>query len=233
MFVVGVYDDFYNAYFKLKFLLQIIVAKMLIDQGFVIDNFYGIFNLDEITRIGSQLFTIFVFIIIVNSINFIDGVDGLAITEIIKIFLIFIFFTNQDPSLNFLAIITSGSLLPLYFFNYKREKKIFLGDGGSLFLGTLVCIFTFNFLNSNFEFNISFNKPLYSILILLYPLTDLLRVFVLRIHKKKSPFKPDKNHLHHILLKKNIQHWFIALLLPICFLLISIIIFLSVKSILN
>jgi len=231
IFVVGVYDDFYNANFKLKFLLQIIVAKMLIDQGLVIDNFYGIFNLDEITRIGSQLFTIFVFIIIVNSINFIDGIDGLAITEIIKIFLIFIFFTNQDSFLNFLGIITLGSLLPLYYFNYKNEKKIFLGDGGSLFLGTLICIFTFNFLNSNFEFNISFNKPLYSILILLYPLTDLLRVFVLRLSKRKSPFQPDKNHLHHILLKKNIQHWVIALLLPIGFLLISSIIFLTVKSI--
>ena len=229
IFVVGVYDDFYNADFKLKFLFQIIVAKMLIDQGLVIDNFYGIFNLHEIPRIGSQLFTIFVYIIIVNSINFIDGVDGLAILEIIKIILIFILFTNQDPSLNLLGIITLGSILPLYYFNNKKKDKVFLGDGGSLFLGTIVCVFIFNFLNSDFKFNISFNKPLFSILILLYPLVDLLRVFIIRLSQKKSPFQPDKSHLHHILIKKNVKHWIIAIVLPICFLLISSFIFILMK----
>ena len=85
MFVVGVYDDFYNADFKLKFFLQIIVAKILIDYGFVIENFHGVFGLYEIPRIASQLFTVFVFLVIVNAFNFIDGIDGLAITEAIKL----------------------------------------------------------------------------------------------------------------------------------------------------
>ena len=85
MFVVGVYDDFYNADFKLKFLLQIIVAKILIDQGLIIDHFHGVLGLQEIPRIGAQIFTVFVFLVIVNAINFIDGIDGLAITEVIKV----------------------------------------------------------------------------------------------------------------------------------------------------
>ena len=76
MFIVGVYDDFYNADFKLKFLLQIIVAKILIDQGLVINNFHGIFGIYSIGNVPSQLFTIFVFLVIVNAINFIDGIDG-------------------------------------------------------------------------------------------------------------------------------------------------------------
>ena len=88
MFVVGVYDDFYNADFKLKFLLQIIVAKILIDQGLIIDDFHGVLGLNEIPRLAAQIFTIFVFLIIVNAINFIDGIDGLAITEVIKVILL-------------------------------------------------------------------------------------------------------------------------------------------------
>ena len=88
MFIVGVYDDFYNADFKLKFLLQIIVAKILIDYGFVIENFHGVFGLNEIPRLASQLFTVFVFLVIVNAMNFIDGIDGLAITETIKVIII-------------------------------------------------------------------------------------------------------------------------------------------------
>ena len=69
MFIVGVYDDFYNANFKLKFLLQIIVAKILIDQGYVISNFHGFLGFNEVPRILAQITTVFVFLLIVNSIN--------------------------------------------------------------------------------------------------------------------------------------------------------------------
>ena len=74
MFIVGVYDDFYNADFKLKFLLQVIVAKIIIDQGFVISNYYGLFGVYEIPWILAQLSTVFVFLVIINAINFIDGI---------------------------------------------------------------------------------------------------------------------------------------------------------------
>src|SRR5210317_653161 len=78
MFIIGVYDDFYNADFKLKFFLQIIVAKILIDQGYVIENFHGFLGLNVVPFIIAQMVTVFVYIIIVNAFNFIDGVDGLA-----------------------------------------------------------------------------------------------------------------------------------------------------------
>tara|TARA_B100001741_G_scaffold313653_1_gene320909 strand:- start:3184 stop:4128 length:945 start_codon:yes stop_codon:yes gene_type:complete len=227
MFIVGVYDDFYNADFKLKFFMQIIVAKMLIDQGLIIDNFYGVLGLNEIPRLFSQLFTIFVFLVIVNSINFIDGIDGLAITEIIKILSIFIFIVpdNGNITLFYIGVISVATLIPLYYFNYRRKNKIFLGDGGSLYLGTLISIFVFNFLNSDFNFPYSYNKPILSILILLYPLIDLLRVFVIRIYNKKSPFYPDNNHIHHFFLRKNLSHWIISLILPLVFLIGSYSIF--------
>jgi len=221
MFVIGVYDDFYNADFKLKFFIQIIVAKMIIDQGLVIDNFYGVLGLDEIPRIAAQLFTIFVFLVIVNSINFIDGIDGLALTEVFKIILLFEFFHSGNSNLFALGSLTLASLIPLYFYNFKSKNKIFLGDAGSLFLGTVVAIYTFYFLGPDYALSIPFNKPLLSILILLYPLTDLLRVFIIRIKNKTSPFRPDNNHLHHLLLKKSFSHWKISIILPAGFLILS------------
>ena len=64
------------------------MAKILIDQGFVIDHFHGVLGLQEIPRVASQIFTVFVFLVVVNDINFIDGIDGLAITELIKVVLV-------------------------------------------------------------------------------------------------------------------------------------------------
>ena len=203
MFIVGVYDDFYNADFKLKFLLQIIVAKIIIDQGYVISNYHGLFGFYEIPWILAQLSTVFVFLVIINAINFIDGIDGLAVSEVIKAVLLIEFFSANETALTPLALLLIISLMPLYYFNFKKKGKVFLGDGGSLLLGTIISIFTFNVLGPNFEFKdgLAINKALFSVLILLYPLLDLLRVFIIRLKNKKSPFEPDQNHLHHVILK--------------------------------
>ena len=203
MFIVGVYDDFYNADFKLKFLLQIIVAKILIDQGYVITNYHGLFGIYEVPWLLAQLSTVFVFLIIVNAINFIDGIDGLAITEVIKAIILIEFFSSNFTNLNMLGFIVIFSMLPLYYFNFKKRRKVFLGDAGSLLLGTLMAIYIFYMLGDKFNFDINWtiNKVLFSVLVLFYPLVDLLRVFIVRIKNRKSPFHPDQNHIHHRFLK--------------------------------
>ena len=199
MLIVGVYDDLYKADFKLKFLIQIIVAKILIDQGYVISNYYGLFGFNEVPWILAQLSTVFVFLVVVNSINFIDGIDGLAITQVFKtIFLIELFGIDNSPlmTLGFLIMI---SIIPLYYFNFKNDKKVFLGDGGSMFLGTLVMIYILIILKPSYQIlpEYSINKVVFAIIVILYPLVDLLRVFILRIKNGKSPFIADKRHLHH------------------------------------
>tara|TARA_B100000780_G_scaffold223593_1_gene162740 strand:+ start:170 stop:1093 length:924 start_codon:yes stop_codon:yes gene_type:complete len=212
MFVVGVYDDLYLADFKLKFLLEIIVAKIIIDQGYVISNYHGLFGLFEVPWILAQLSTIFVFLVIINAINFIDGIDGLAITEVIKTLLLIEFFSAGETTLSLFTILLIICLLPLYYFNFKKEHKVFLGDGGSLLLGTIVSIYVFYILGGDFEFKPGFeiNKTLFAVLILLYPLVDLLRVFVLRIKEGKSPFEADKKHIHHFLIHKNFKPVFVG-----------------------
>ena len=208
MFIVGVYDDFYHADFKLKFLLQIIVAKIIIDQGYVITNYHGLFGMYEIPWLLAQISTVFVFLVIINAINFIDGIDGLAITEVIRIILLIEFFSANQTILTPLSILLVFSLIALYYFNFKKKSKVFLGDGGSLLLGSIVSIYIFYVLGDQYTFKAGFqiNKVLFSILILIYPLLDLLRVFIIRIKNGTSPFEADQNHLHHRLLKLGANH---------------------------
>ena len=210
MFIVGVYDDFYNADFKLKFFLQIIVAKILIDQGFVISNYNGLLGLHEVPWLLAQLSTVFVFLVVINAINFIDGIDGLAITEVIKNLVLIEFFSASTTSLIPLAALVIGSIIPLYYFNFKKKRKVFLGDGGSLLLGTLVMVYLLYVLGPNYSLNLDFqvNKVFFAVLVILYPLVDLLRVFILRIKDGQSPFVADQRHIHHLLNKKIKKHFF-------------------------
>ena len=219
IFVIGVYDDFYEADFKLKFFIQIIVAKLLIDNGFIINNYYGLFGLNDIPHLLAQISTVFVFLVIVNAINFIDGIDGLAIS--FAIFALFCFdYFNKSDNLTNLNLICIGSMIPLYYFNFKKEKKIFLGDAGSLFLGSLLALNTFHFLDPEQLIYLEVNRALLAVSILTYPLIDLLRVFILRIRQKKSPFFADQNHLHHILLRTLYKHFYVTLFIILVNLLI-------------
>ena len=223
MFIVGVYDDFYNADFKLKFLLQIIVAKIIIDQGYVISNYHGLFGLYEVPWLLAQLSTVFVFLVIINAFNFIDGIDGLAITEVIKTIVLIEFFSGNQTALNPLVTLLILSLLPLYYFNFKKERKVFLGDGGSLLLGTIVSIYIFYMLGEQYTFKTGFqiNKTLFAVLVVLYPLIDLLRVFILRIKDGKSPFEADQRHIHHFLNNKFNSHFKVILTVLIIEILIT------------
>ena len=226
MFVIGVYDDLYNADFKLKFLLQIIVAKILIDQGYVISNYHGLFGLDEVPWLLAQASTVFVFLVVVNAINFIDGIDGLAITEVIKIIVVFEFFSSGPTALAPLGLLIIASILPLYYFNFKKKRKVFLGDGGSMLLGSLTMVYVLFSLGNSYCFKqeLIMNKTLFVVIALLYPLIDLLRVFFLRIKDGKSPFVADNRHIHHFLIQKTSA--ILTVLIILIFFSLPIIIFL-------
>ena len=208
LFVIGVYDDLYQADFKLKFLMQLIVAKILIDQGFVISNFYGFLGIYEIPWIISQIITASAFIIIVNAYNFIDGIDGLAISETIKNLCLFLYlFSKDDPFYNMAGILLSVCI-PFYFFNFRKKKKVFLGDAGSLFLGGVNIVLLLHLLNPAYvnESIGETNKILLAFVILFYPILDLIRVVIIRLKNKKSPFTADQNHIHHQLISKGLSH---------------------------
>ena len=94
LLIVGLYDDIYQLDIKLKFIFQIIAAKIFIDNGLLIDNLHGVFGIFELNRITAQALTIFIIVAIVNSINFIDGIDGLALSIVTLFILMFEFFVH-------------------------------------------------------------------------------------------------------------------------------------------
>lgn len=203
LFIVGLYDDIYSVDYKLKFIFQIIVAKILIDNGFVIDNLHGTLGIFNIGRIPAQLVTIFIVLAIINAINFIDGIDGLASSICILFIIFFEFFISSQSPFSYLSLIIVTSLVPLIIFNLRKNKKIFLGDTGSLFLGGVVSIYILFILSSGYLIKESFdlNKILFVFSIIIYPIIDITRVVLIRLKNKKSPFTADKNHIHHKLLK--------------------------------
>ena len=231
LFFVGLYDDLYSIDFKLKFIFQIIVAKIIIDNGLLIDNLHGVLGFYEINRIVAQIFTIFIIVSIINAINFIDGIDGLAIS-IISLFIIsFEFFSVSDSAFFYLSILTLSSIIPLYIFNFKKTNKIFLGDSGSYTLGGIVSVYVLHILSQDYiiksEYDI--HKIVFIISILSYPITDIIRVFVLRISSGSSPFLADKNHIHHLLNNYLKSHLKTSLIIT----LISFIIIVALQILLN
>lgn len=223
--LIGYYDDIKGLDFKLKFIFQIIVAKIIIDNGLIIDNFHGIFGIFELNRLFAQSITIIIIIAIINAINFSDGINGL----LVSIFLLFIvcfelLSSSQTPYYNF-SLIIFFSILPIYYFNFKNYNKVFLGDCGSYFLGGIVSIYTIYICSAEYiileKFDI--NKILFVISILFYPIVDICRVFFLRIKMGKSPFIADKNHIHHLILKKTNSHSKTTIII-FCFSLISLIV---------
>lgn len=213
--LIGLYDDVYNLDFKLKFIFQIIAAKIIIDSGLIIDNFHGLFGIYEINRASAQILTIFIICSIINSINFIDGIDGLAASIVIFFISSYEFFSKYDTELNYLSIMIICSLIPFLFYNFRKNHKIFLGDSGSLFLGGLVSIYVLNILSNDYiirsEFDV--NKILFVISILSYPIIDFTRVILIRLKNGNSPFIADSNHIHHLLLKRFKSHYKVLLII--------------------
>jgi UDP-N-acetylmuramyl pentapeptide phosphotransferase/UDP-N-acetylglucosamine-1-phosphate transferase len=224
--LIGLYDDVYNLDFKLKFIFQIIAAKIIIDSGLIIDNFHGLFGIFEINRASAQILTIFIICSIINSINFIDGIDGLAASVVIFFISSFEFFSKFNAELSYLSIMIICSLIPFMFYNFRKNQKIFLGDSGSLFLGGLISIYVLKILSNDYiiksEFDI--NKILFVISILSYPIIDFTRVILIRLKNGNSPFIADSNHIHHILLNKFKLHYKVLLVINLSMLFLLFII---------
>ena len=209
LMVIGLYDDISGVDFELKFIFQIITAKIIIDNGLIIDNLHGFAGIYELSRIIAQLLTIFIIVAVINSINFIDGIDGLASTIVILFISGFEFFSISLTSYINLSTVLIASLIPLYYFNFRKKNKVFLGDSGSLFLGAIISIYVIRILTNDYIIKPEYDlhKILFVISILFYPIIDIVRIFFLRLIKGKSPFRPDKNHIHHLILKKISNHF--------------------------
>ena len=195
--------------FKLKFIFQIIAAKIMIDNGLIIENLHGFVGIFEINRIFAQILTIFIILAIINAINFIDGIDGLAISITILFILSFEFFSNSITQYFNLSQILLSALIPLYLFNFRKKNKVFLGDSGSLLLGGIISIYVLTILTSTYIIRPEFDmhKIIFVFSVLSYPIIDITRIFFYRLYNQKSPFHPDKNHIHHLINNRFNNHF--------------------------
>lgn len=179
-----------------------------------ITNLHGIFGIEQIGVIPSYLLSFFVLIAIINAINLIDGIDGLASGLGILYCLFFAIYFGLAGEINWsiLGICMIGSLAVFFIYNvFGNREKIFMGDSGSLLLGYLLTAFVFHFCEINAYHEVPewlhMNAaPSVAICVLTIPIFDTIRVSLTRIKQHRSPFQPDKNHIHHLLLKTGLNH---------------------------
>jgi UDP-GlcNAc:undecaprenyl-phosphate/decaprenyl-phosphate GlcNAc-1-phosphate transferase len=211
IFFLGLKDDILVLSASKKFIGQLIAAGIVIKFGGVqLTNMHGFLGIYEIPHIASIILTIFTIIVITNSFNLIDGVDGLAGSLGVLTTLVFgtYFFIAGQLTYAVMAFALSGSIIAFLIYNFS-PAKIFMGDTGSLLLGLVNAILVIKFINIAGNPAAAYAleaSPAIGFAILMIPLFDTLRVFALRILDRRSPFSPDRTHVHHFLLDIGFSH---------------------------
>ena len=242
IFFIGIKDDIMTISALKKFAGQIAAAMVLIVpgnlyfssmHGFMEINFSGIVfsGFYYIPYIAGVALTLFVIILVVNSFNLIDGIDGLAasIGMLASAFFGLWFYISGNIEYCLISVAMFASLLGFFRFNVFGEKnKIFMGDTGSLIVGLMMAVQVIMFNEKNIGFTSALtikSAPAVSIAVLIIPLFDTLRVFLIRMSRGRSPFSADKNHLHHCLLKLGFSHFqstLVIVVVNICFIALAL-----------
>lgn len=169
-----------------------------------INDLYGLLGIYAIPNWIGIPFTILTIVFITNAINLIDGIDGLAsgLSSVALLVFGLLFIEKGLWMYSMLAFSTLGVLVPFFYYNVfgnaERARKIFMGDTGSLTLGYILSFLAIKYSQNNPEV-ISNTKGTFLIAFstLIIPAFDVIRVVMVRLRNGKSPFEPDKNHIHH------------------------------------
>ncbi len=210
-FFLGLKDDILILSASKKFLVQVSVAAILVHlAGVRIDSMHGFLGIGKLPEVVGILLTYATVIVVINAYNLIDGVDGLAGSLGVLTMAVFgtYFLMANLPVYAGIAFGLGGSLLAFLYFNFA-PAKIFMGDSGSLLLGLINAVLVIKFINvaDAVDGTLPLDSSVaigFSILVL--PLMDTLRVFAIRISRGRSPFAPDRNHIHHLLLDHGLNH---------------------------
>lgn len=218
IFFLGIKDDILVITPLKKFIGQVLAAFLIIYKGGVqIKSMHGFLGIYDMPELFSLLLTYFTVLVIINSFNLIDGVDGLAgslgfmATSLLGLY----FLKVELIPYAILSFSLAGSLAAFLVFNFQ-PAKIFMGDTGSLLIGLICSILVIKFINVSTTSNVHFPigaSPAIGFAVLMIPLLDTLRVFAIRIFYRRSPFSPDRNHVHHLLLDRGLSHQSITIIL--------------------
>ncbi len=215
LFLVGIWDDMTGMPAKPKFIMQVAAALIIVYKAeYVIDHFGGVFWINELPINISIIFSVIAIVGVINAYNFIDGINGLAAGTGIVGSLAFggWFYLQQEIAAATLAFALSASLLAFMTYNFI-PGLIFMGDTGSMFLGTVLSVLAIHFIRLNLKADLPYSGIVYqksahaiAVAFLILPLYDTLRVSVFRLAKGKNPFSADRNHIHHMLLDLGLSH---------------------------
>ncbi len=212
LFLIGAKDDIdpVSPYKKLGG--QILAAFILVFKANIkLTSLYGIFGIYGIPEVASILLSMFTILVIINAFNLIDGINGLSgsVGALIALALGTWFFLVDQTALAIVGFALGGSVIAFLKYNFT-PARIFMGDTGALLMGMVCAILTIKFIevhrtlgDSPYAFKA---VPAVAIGLLILPLFDTLRVFVVRILHGKSPLYADREHIHHLLIDAGFTH---------------------------
>ena len=191
MYLIGLFDDKYNLNYSIKFTLTICVLliTLFFDKELIINEIYFSFYYEviDISKV-SFVFTILCFLLFINALNMFDGIDG----QVGMYSVVFFIFILSIIGVSHFIVLLLISFFSFLFLNLK--KKCFLGDNGTILIGFIISYLIIKLYNQNY---IYFADQIF--LIMAIPGIDMFRLFIERLMNKKNPFKPDNNHIHHLL----------------------------------
>ena len=220
LFFVGLKDDLVGMSVTKKFVGQLLATGIVMIMADIrITSFQGILDIGTLPVGVSYAFTLAVIVGVTNAINLIDGLDGLAGTIVLIITTTFGFYFYRYGGASFgnyafVAVCLLGGMVGFLRYNFHRAP-IFMGDTGSLVCGFIVSILAIQFIEMGLRVGQPFGAaaPSVAVGVLFVPLFDTLRVFILRMLAGRSPFSPDKNHIHHRILAMGFEQISTVLLL--------------------
>ncbi|MFQ1898896.1 UDP-N-acetylglucosamine--undecaprenyl-phosphate N-acetylglucosaminephosphotransferase [Aeromonas veronii] len=207
--MIGVIDDKYDIDYRIRLIVQIIVSCLMIfGAGLSLKSLgYILFGSELVLGPLGYIVTILAVLGAINAFNMVDGIDGLLGTLSLVAFsgLFYIHYEDEQFNLAWFSllfiIVTVPYLLLNLGFILKDRCKIFMGDAGSMLFGfTIVWI-----LLQGTQGATSQMKPVTALWLIAIPLIDMISTMVRRIKKKQSPFKADREHLHHICLRAGLS----------------------------
>ncbi len=217
MLYTGTMDDILELTPRLRFLIEIMsVCALIFVGGFRLDDLHGLWGVSVLPDWVAVPLTVFACVGIINAMNLIDGVDGLSSGFCITACAIFsaVFFKAGDMMMFILSMALIGALIPFFMHNVFGERsKMFIGDGGTLVMGAVMSIFVVRVLGvgspvAQFwdQSHAGMSAVAFTLAVLCVPVFDTLRVMVTRMLQGRSPFHPDKTHLHHMFIDLGFSH---------------------------
>ena len=200
----GVWDDRATLDYRVKFIGQLLAIGVVVFYGGVVIRFIPFHSFEPIPDYVAYPLTIFALLGVTNAINLSDGLDGLAAgTTFLSVGMISLLaYMVQDYSMFMLAMALLGCIIGFLRFN-THPAQIFMGDGGSQFLGFVAGVLIIQLTQKSG----TILSPAMPLLLLGLPLIDTFLVMGQRLAEGRSPFRPDKNHLHHKLMALGFDHY--------------------------